>query len=61
MLIGLQTSLYYIDGGERLRQILGEEPLLPLTEWVVSHSTPLSPKEMDNVSTRVPTKAQTDK
>ena len=45
-----QTSLYYIDGGEKLRTILGEEPLLPLTEWVVSHSKALTAKEIDEVS-----------
>ena len=45
-----QTSLYYIDGGEKLRAILGEEPLLPLTEWVVSHSKALTAKEIDEVS-----------
>lgn len=45
-----QTSLYYIDGGEKLRRILGEEPLLPLTEWVVSHSKALTAKEIDEVS-----------
>lgn len=31
-----QAALYWTDGGESLRQGLGDEPLLPLTEWICS-------------------------
>jgi hypothetical protein len=47
-----QTKLFYIDGGKKLRESLVDEPLLPLTEWIISQapSSPLSGPEIDTVS-----------
>lgn len=35
----LTAALYWTDGGESLRQGLGDEPLLPLTEWILSQGS----------------------
>lgn len=47
-----EAQLYYIDGGEKLREALGEEQMYPLTEWIVSQSHELSNDEVTTVSSR---------
>jgi len=48
----IKTKLFYIDGGKKLVESLADEPLLPLTEWIISQapSSPLSGPEIDSVS-----------
>jgi hypothetical protein len=45
-----QVQLYYIDGGKKLREALGEERMYPLTEWIVSQSRELSNDQITTVS-----------
>jgi hypothetical protein len=45
-----KAQLYYIDGGKKLREALGEEQMYPLTEWIVSQSHELSNDEVTTVS-----------
>ena len=46
----MQKSLYYIDGGKKLRDTLGEEPILPLTEWITQGARELTREEVTDVS-----------
>ncbi|GFZ47549.1 Putative amidase C550.07 [Saitozyma sp. JCM 24511] len=48
----ITSQLYYIDGGRKLREALGEEPMFPLTQWIVSHARHLSTEEVTDFVNR---------
>ncbi|GFZ48497.1 Putative amidase C550.07 [Saitozyma sp. JCM 24511] len=48
----ITAQLYYIDGGKKLREALGEEQMYPLTEWIVSQSHELSNDEVTTLVNR---------
>ncbi|WVF72560.1 hypothetical protein IAT40_007377 [Kwoniella sp. CBS 6097] len=43
----LTNQLYYTDGGAKLRDALGDEPMLPLTAWIVSKVRALTRDELE--------------
>ena len=46
LLMSAKSKLYWTDGGRDMREALGEEPLFPLTEWVMSFAKDLSTDEV---------------
>ncbi|RSH89731.1 hypothetical protein EHS25_001716 [Saitozyma podzolica] len=48
----ITAQLYYIDGGRKLREAFGEEPMYPLTKWIVSQARELSTEEVTELVNR---------
>ncbi|WWC59840.1 uncharacterized protein I303_102402 [Kwoniella dejecticola CBS 10117] len=48
----ITQQLYYTDGGRKLDEALGDEPKLPLTEWITSKAKDLNRQEVDALVAR---------
>jgi Asp-tRNA(Asn)/Glu-tRNA(Gln) amidotransferase A subunit family amidase len=44
--------LYYIDGGKKLRDALGDEPMRPLTEWIIRDAKVLTAEQIETMVAR---------